>query len=45
MERIKSDTWTKFTSMEFQEGFSVYGVQLELAAQHNREMNGKFEVI
>ena len=31
--------------MEFQEGFSVYGVQLELAAQHNREMNGKFEVI
>ena len=32
MDRIKTDAGTQFTSKEFQEGISVIGVRLSLAA-------------
>ena len=39
MERIQTDSGTQFTSKEFQEGFSVRGVRLELAEPYHQEMN------
>ena len=42
--RIQTDTGAQFTSKEFQEGLSVRGVQLELAASDHQEMNGQVEV-
>ena len=44
MERIKINSDTKFTYKEFQEGLSVLGLQLALAALEHPEMNGQFEV-
>ena len=44
MERIKTDTSTKFTSKEFQEGISVRGVWPTLASPDHKEMNGRVVV-
>ena len=44
MERIQTDAGTHFTSKDFQEGLSVRGVRLELAAPDHQEMNGQVEV-
>ena len=44
MERIQTDAGTYFTSKGFQEGLSVYGVQLTLAAPDHQEMYGQVEV-
>ena len=41
MERIQTDSGTQFNSKEFQEGFSVHGVRLELAVPDHKEMNGQ----
>ena len=44
MERIKTDSGKHFTSNKFQEGLSVCGVRLELAAPVRQEMIGQVEV-
>ena len=44
MERIQTDAGMQFTSKEFQEGTSVCGVQLALAATYYQKMNGQVEV-
>ena len=44
MDRIQTDAVTQFTSKEFQEGISVRGVGLALAAPDHQEMNGQVEV-
>ena len=44
MEIIQNDSGTQFTSKEFQEGISVRGVRLELAAPDHQEINGQVEV-
>ena len=41
MERVQTDAGTPFTYKEFQEGLSVCGVQLELAAPDHQEINGQ----
>ena len=44
MERIQTETGTKFTSKEFQEGLSVRGVRLELVALYHKQMSVQVEV-
>ena len=44
MDIIQNDSGTQFTSKEFQEGISVCGVRLELAAPDHQESNGRVEV-
>ena len=45
MEIIQTDYGTQFTSKDFQEGLSIRGLQLALAAPDYQEMNGQVEVI
>ena len=44
MEIIQTDSSTQFTSREFQEGLSVHGVQLALAAMKHQKINSQVEV-
>ena len=44
MENIQTDSATKFTSKNFQEGIYVPGVQLVLSAPKQQEMNDQVEV-
>ena len=44
MEIIQTDAGTQFTSKEFQEVFSVYGLQLSFAAPDHQEINSQVEV-
>ena len=44
VEIIQTDAGTQFTSKKFQEGLSIRGVQLKLAAPDHQEMNGKIGV-
>ena len=39
MERIQTDSGTQFTSKDFQEGLSVFGVQPALVEPYHQEMN------
>ena len=43
MERIQTDPGAHFTSKDFQEGLSLRGVLLALAAQYHKEINGQVE--
>ena len=44
MKRIQTDTCTQFTHKESQEGISVCGVRLALAARKHQEINGQVKV-
>ena len=44
MDKIQTDTETQFTSKDFQEGLSVQGVQLKLAAPEHQEINDQVKV-
>ena len=43
MQIIQTDVGKQFTSKEFQEGLSVRGLRLALAAPDNPEINGQVE--
>ena len=44
MEKIQTDDGTQFTSKDFQEGLSVCGKQLALAAPDRQEINGQVKL-
>ena len=41
MEIIQTDTWTQFTSKEFQESLSIYGVKIALLTPYHQKTNGQ----
>ena len=45
LERIQTESGTQFTSKEFQEGLSISGVQIKLAAPDHQKSNGLVEVM
>ena len=44
MQIIQTDTYTQFTSKEFQEGISVRGLQLALSEPDHQKINGQVEL-
>ena len=44
MDRVYTDAGIHFTSKNFQEGISVYGLQRALSAPDHQEMNCQVEV-
>ena len=44
MEKIQTDSCTQFTHKEFQEGLSVHGSWISLAAPYQQEINGQVVV-